>query len=113
MTDRLKILAMDRQEGKTSAAMDWLCGGERAPGYPGWSRVLIVMNRGEVERLRRAHRVLLEDFDRRVYSWDEWSRAVGVSPETEVCIDNAELFLARIPGRLSMMTMTAARWTES
>lgn len=113
MTD-LTVLATDRQEGKTTRLLEWLGGGQAISSYPGWSRVLVVHNFHEVERLRSEIRATepasLEDDPHRIYSWEEWQTAQGVDPSVEVAVDNAEFHLPRLPGRVTLVSLTAKRW---
>lgn len=122
----MMLLHAGRCTGKTTQALAWLSHGERVRGYPGWSRVLLVHDLAEIERLRgewgahvRDHetgdrRQRLEDFDRRVYVLHDWVRAL-VTSDVDVCIDNLDLMLhlkdfTRFPGRVVAATITAEPW---
>jgi len=114
----LRLLAVDRAEGKTTQAMAWLSNGDRVAHYPGWSRVLVVPNLQRVQHIRDQYWRRLEDFDHRVYSCDEWRRAQGVHHDVEVCIDDLDWFLgtgqplAAFPGHIVCATMTAWPWEQ-
>jgi len=102
----LFVIARPRQSGKTTDVIEWLRGGERTGGYPGWTRVMLVPTRQMVDLLRHQIWNTLEDFDHRVYSFEEWSHAHNVHADTEVMVDNIEWVIPRIPGRLIGFTVT-------
>lgn len=52
----------DRQQGKTTALMEWLAAGHPVDGWPGWSRLVVVPTVDELLRITNAHR----DVDRRL-----------------------------------------------
>lgn len=110
----MMLLHTGRQAGKTTQAMAWVSHGVEAKGYPGWSRVLVVIHFAEFNRLKNEYWSKLEDFDHRVYTYVEWAEAVHVHPETEVCIDNLDILLGfvdlSIPGRIVAATITAQEW---
>jgi hypothetical protein len=108
-----QVLLRGRGGGKTTEAMRWVAGGTRVPGYPGWSRVLVAANRTMFDHLRREWWGLLEDLDHRVYAYDDWVRARGVSHGTEVRLDDAERLLPRLPARLTGVTMSGDMWDTS
>lgn len=112
---RLMLLATDRQKGKTTQAFAWVSHGQRVPGYPGWSRVLILAHLTAFDLWRRDYWARLEDFDHRVYTLTDWVGARAVRPDTQVCIDDLEhalqtTNLAHLPGRLVAATMTSRPW---
>lgn len=104
------VLTRPPQRGKTTTVMDWVQRGVLVPGYPGWSRVLVVPTMAMLDLLRRDYWSSMEDFSHRVYGWPEWSHAHGVAETTQVCIDNAEWLFPRIPGHLSVITISGELW---
>lgn len=111
----LALLATGRTGGKSTQAFAWVSHGVRAPGYPGWSRVLLLAHGRAFDLHRRDYWPRLEDFDHRVYTLRDWVDARAVDPATEVCIDDLEdairtTDLRRLPGRLVAATMTTAAW---
>ena len=115
MSRELSLLAADRRAGKTTQAVAWVSQGERVAGYPGWSRVLVVTFPTGWDLLRREFWGRLNDFDHRVYRLREWVEACGVSPGTEVCVDDLEVAiraadLRLLPGQLVAATMTTSAW---
>lgn len=113
LPDRFNIIVGGRQSGKTMRLLEWVAEGERIPRYPGWNRVLVVHSIDESLRLRSIIRAdpenpMFEDDAHRVYSFEEWREAVGVSPEVQVALDNAEFALARLigPGMLTKVSLT-------
>jgi hypothetical protein len=97
----MKVIAAARKTGKTQQAVDWVLEGERVHGYPGWSRVLLVHNLEEVVRLR-------DQFSldpKQIFSLHEWQRASNVHPETEVAIDNVDMYLHNLIGRHGVPTL--------
>jgi hypothetical protein len=82
------VLATDRGAGKTTQAIAWVSQGFPVPGYPGWSRVLVVGS-ARLHQIVKSHWwARLEDFDHRVYPAPEWIAARGVNPDVAVCVDD-------------------------
>lgn len=51
----MKVLATERQEGKTTELLSWLLGGESINLWPSWSRVIIVDTTSEALHLTQHH----------------------------------------------------------
>lgn len=96
----IKLVAKPRRQGKTQAAIDWVLAGQRVDGYPGWSRVLLVHNVQEALRLRGEYNL----DPKQVYTLHEWQRAHNVNPETEVGIENLDLYLHNLIGHHGVAT---------
>ena len=101
----MKIWSGGRASGKTTAAVEWLLGGERAGRPHGWSRAILCIHDDEAERVRKVvlgKTVGLIRYDNfrnvrvPVYSQREWGRIDSRGPMTEVFIDNVDLFLERM-----------------
>lgn len=84
-----------RLSGKTTRLVEWVMAGERAEGYPGWSRILVVPTINEVLRLRKIHRGL---HPKQIYSLREWLTAHNVNPETAIALDDADYMLLVLSG---------------
>ena len=110
----LQLLVADRRRGKTTQAFAWVSQGVPVPGYPGWSRVLLIPTLQRFWTHRRTFWSKLEDYDHRVYHMDEWAYAIGVRGDTEVCIDDLDYILrdgvGQIPGLIVAATITAQPW---
>jgi hypothetical protein len=115
----MQVLVSDRGSGKTTRLLDWLAQGQEIPGYPGWSRVLLVHSIDEVLRLRDIIRAdpehpLIEDDPHRIYHLEDWQHAHASYP-VEVALDNAEMHLTRLlgrgGGRLATVAMTGEPWS--
>jgi UDP:flavonoid glycosyltransferase YjiC (YdhE family) len=96
-------LIVQRREGTTTALVWWLAAGRPLPGWPGWSRLLVVRSAREIERVQRDHgevdallrdrgcsgglgRVLLGPSD--VGSMGRSPGMRGMSHEIEVAVDD-------------------------
>jgi hypothetical protein len=112
----LRLLARDRGEGKTTQAFAWVSNGKKVGGYPGWSRVLVLPNWQIFDHHRKEYWPLLEDYDHRVYAFEDWMNSMGANHDTDVCIDEINLLLGaqfrHMPGRLVAATITAWPWEE-
>lgn len=119
----LNVVARGRQAGKTTDALRWLADGERCPGYPGWTRVLVVTDPQRflvVKRMAQSSGLFdaprLEgmppahlDLDHRIYFLSDWQQG-RVSCSPEVWLDDAEWHLHNLlrgNGRLTTVSMTA------
>lgn len=98
----MKVIAAGRKTGKTQQVVDWVLEGERVHGYPGWSRVLLVHNLEEVVRLRDQYSI----DSKQIFSLHEWQRAHNVHPDTEVAIDNLDMYLPNLIGRHGRPVLT-------
>lgn len=101
------VVVRDRQEGKTTDALRWLADGKRCPGYPGWTRVLVVT---DVQAFLYVKRMSgpFDDLDHRIYFLADWQRA-HVTGHPEVWLDDAERHLHGLlqgRGRLVGVSMT-------
>lgn len=92
----MKILMRGRQQGKTHELIEWVLEGVKTDSYPNWSRVLLVHNLQEADRLRGFHGQPLDY--RQVFTYDEWSGGrIGKIPVL-IAVDNAEFYLQRMLG---------------
>lgn len=109
----MEALIKGRQEGKTTALMEWVMGGHKIHRYPGWSRIAIVIDMSMYEFVKGQWWGRMEDFSHRVFLWDEFSGNQNFwGSGTEVRIDNLDLLLMRIiPGvKVTGFTMTGELW---
>lgn len=99
-----KMLVLDRQQGKTTWAIRWLMDGHKVEGWPGWSRILIVMTATEARRVltdypdeqAKLHAMGNGGLGKLVITLDEARHALSVAdPEVEVAFDNADLLVER------------------
>jgi len=93
--------------------MDWVKGGVQCEGYPGWSRVAVVINRQRHDRLKHQYWGEMEDFDHRVYTLREVQ--TGHFPgqyNTAYRLDDLDDFLFEFfPGlKIDGFTMTGSPW---
>lgn len=113
-----KVLVLDRQQGKTTWAIRWLMGGHKVDGWPGWSRVLVVMTANEARRILidypdeqgKLHAMGNGGLGKLVITLDEARHALSVAdPQVEVAFDNADLLVERALGRRpALVTYNAA-----
>ena len=110
----MKALVLHRQEGKTTQLMDWVKDGVRVEGYPGWSRVVVVIDRQRHDRLKHQYWDEMEDFDHRVYTLREIQTGHFTGFHTAYRLDDLDAFLpVFFPGLLlDGFTMTASSWDE-
>jgi hypothetical protein len=100
----MQIYVLPRQAGKTHRLVEWVLAGEKTDAYPGWSRILLVHSVEECNRLRRHYPAL--DFHQ-VFSVSEWQRTRFGTIDMEIGLDNADMVLAALLGRMpSVVTMT-------
>lgn len=100
----MRVIARGRQAGKTYDTVQWVLAGEQTDSYPGWSRVLLCMSRGEADRVRATYPAL---DDRQVFGFEEWRRArLGRRP-VDLRVDNADMVLSQLLGQsIDGMTIT-------
>ena len=91
----MKIVVWGRQNGKTTAAVNWVKEGTVRKEWPGWTRTLLVPDVHAAALLRRRYGL----DEGQVMSWHEWRGARAIKRDVEVGIDNAEVMLAEIIGR--------------
>ena len=113
----MHVLIAGRQEGKTTKLMEWVKGGVRIDPYPGWSRVAIVANWQRHDVLREKYWAELEDFDHRVYKFDEFKYGRFPSTETKYRIDDLDAFLSMLfpytqIHNIDGFTITAENWDD-
>lgn len=113
----LMVLTGDRRSGRTTQAFRWVAQGTQVPGYPGWNRVLLLPTFQILEFHRRDWWPRLDDFDHRVYAYDEWAGVRGGREDVDVCIDDYDWLTpdqrARpVPGRVVALTMWARPWED-
>jgi len=109
----LKALILHRQEGKTTQLMDWVKDGVRVEGYPGWSRVAVVIQRHRLDRLKRQYWAEMADFDHRVYTLEEVQRGhFRDQYNTAYRLDDLDAFMFYFfPGlNIDGFTMTGSLW---
>lgn len=91
----LKIIALDSGQGKTTLATAWLMNGRKIDTYPGWSRVLVCMNRKAVPDT--TYSMPIGPWRKCVFSVDDLRSAMrgAIQPGTvEVAVDDVELLIA-------------------
>lgn len=83
----MKIVQLDRQRGKTTGCIAWLC--ENTANY------LVVMDHREVSRIRQTYPVVAD----RVLPWDavQWGKLRG-RHDVSLAIDNLDLILTTMLG---------------
>jgi hypothetical protein len=111
----VKALVLHRQEGKTTQLMGWVKDGVRVEGYPGWSRVAVVIDRRRHDRLKHQYWDEMEDFDHRVYTLREIQ--TGRLPRmynTAYRLDDLDAVLSYFfPGlNIDGFTMTGSTWAS-
>jgi hypothetical protein len=86
-----------RGAGRTTALLEWVLEGRRCPGYPGWTRVMVVPTiqrelqlRKEIPQLVGLSFQAFEDWSHRVFAFEDWQHSANVSPPTQVMIDGLE-----------------------
>lgn len=93
----MQYLIAERQEGKTTALVEWVKRGVRTSRYPGWSRVLICANMQRADLLRGGdpsdpnHPTGLEY--QQVFYLEEWRKARITDPDVEIALDDADYIL--------------------
>ncbi len=112
MNHQLKVMVRDRGQGKTTQLMKWVKEGVQVSGYPGWSRVAIVVNRRRHDQLKKQYWGIIEDFDHRVYALDEIQRGHFTSPDTAYRLDDLnEMLFNFFPGlNIDGFTITGTTW---
>jgi hypothetical protein len=108
----VKVLADAPGTGKTTRLIAWLLDAERASGYPGWTRVIIVHNYERYAQIRSNFGPDIPDFAHRVFTWPDWSRAQAIRADTEVAVDDMLELLPYIPGQLVGFTLRGEVWTD-
>lgn len=106
--DALYVMVRGRQQGKTTAALEWVAQGQRMGAYPGWTRVLVVATvqmemdmRGWKDAAGVAWWDRIEDWSHRVYDQITWAgrfRSYRVGPE--VLVDDLTLCLLHCGGEM-------------
>ncbi len=100
----MKIIVQPRRAGKTYKLVEWVRQSEKLSDYPYWSRIMLVSNMMEAERIRNSY-----DLDyHQVFTFDDWQhRYFSPTTEVEVAIDNAELIFTRMfNSDIRMISMT-------
>jgi hypothetical protein len=124
----MELFIGGRRSGKTTACLRWVEQATQTASYPFWDRVLLAVNKGEADRLRRLLRERAVDRGwtqprlgltyNMVYTVEEWGAAhLGIKP-VQVMLDNADLFLSdlfnrggnRLIGFTASGTATPADW---
>ena len=110
----VKALVLHRREGKTTQLLDWVKGGVRVEGYPGWSRVAVVIDRRRHDRLKHQYWGEMEGFDHRVYTLTEIQRGHFTGFHTAYRLDDLDAFLFNFfPGlNIDGFTMTGSTWAS-
>jgi hypothetical protein len=95
--------------------MEWVKEGVRVSGYPGWSRVAIVINRRRHDQLRDQYWFDLADFDHRVYTMRDIQMGRFTSLDTAYRLDDLnEMLFNFFPGlNIDGFTITATTWETS
>jgi hypothetical protein len=100
----MKIIVQPRRAGKTYKLVEWVRQGKKSSDYPYWSRIMLVSNMMEAERIRNSY-----DLDcHQVFTFDGWQHRYFLpTTEVEVAIDNAELIFTRMfNSDIRMISMT-------
>jgi hypothetical protein len=114
MSQNISVLVGGRAAGRTTRLIEWVLDGEKAQGYPGWTRVMVVPTMRELDALRDiVHKRVGEhvpwgeiDFSHRFYAWAEWRNVGMVNPQTQVGIDDLDRILSPLrAGRVRMVTI--------
>ena len=88
-----------RQTGRTRTLAVWLIGGESVPGWPGWSRILVVHTEAEAQRILTDYpdvqaalrRVFRPALGKLVITRGELAHVRRVmDPTVELAVDNAD-----------------------
>src|SRR5262245_2985468 len=117
----LEVITGGRRCGKTTKSLEWVEQGSRTDSYPFWSRVLVVVNAQEADRLRaelrrryrsrRQFDIATDSVYNMVYCVEEWRRATFGREPVEIRVENADLVLYDmfcLGGiKLDSVTMTA------
>jgi hypothetical protein len=115
----MELIIGGRRYGKTTQALEWVDQAERIKGYPFWSRVLLVVNSHEADRLRKLLRDRAEArgegdpaglIYNKVYCVEEWKTAKVGANDVDVMLDNADLVLASLFNRRGSR-LAGATWT--
>jgi hypothetical protein len=91
-----EFINQGRGWGKTTKAIEWVKAGKRVPGYPGWSRILLVLSMEEANRLRNGPTAPLDY--RQVFYIEEWQRARRGRACPAIAIDNLDIILFQMVG---------------
>lgn len=110
------VIADHRQTGRTTHLAAWLIWGHEIEGWPGWSRVLVVLDEQRVRSLMHEwctegtelhglHLALRDRFTpsygKLIITLSELRGLRGVDPRIEIALDDAEAVLAHaLHGRL-------------
>lgn len=89
----MRVITTGKHQGKTTALIGWVAAGKPMQGYPGWTRILLVHDRNEHNRLRRRYWWCIDDFEHRIYTLTDWCNARNVSRGVAIAIDNLDLHL--------------------
>ena len=110
----MHVLIAGRQEGKTTKLMAWVNEGIAVDRYPYWSRVAVVDSIQRHIQLKGEYWGKIEDFDHRVYTFDEIQEGRFPSTETVYRIDDIDRFLPRFFPNMCLdgFTITAKQWDE-
>lgn len=115
---RIRAIVSDHTTGKTTAAAAWLLGGHLVPGWPGWSRALVVSSSSlvpwTVRHMPEVDRVLRErgyapGLGKLVLSLGEVRRLRGVDRALELAVDDIDALLVELLGGYvpALVTMSA------
>lgn len=90
----MDIVIRGRRAGKTATAVAWCIKN---------GAIMLVFCQREAKRLMAAYPGL------RVMSWDEWRtyKRHGVKPPVKICVDNIDMFISEMLGRVDLATLTA------
>lgn len=101
----MELLQTGRQNGKTFRSVEWVLKGQAQNKFPFWTRVLLVMNHAERERIIKKYHLS----PRQVFVFDDWANTgAGVDKTVTVAIDNADVILQNMVRghRIALITMT-------
>jgi len=113
MSELPRVMAQDRQQGKTSALVDWLLDGHVVDGWPGWSRVIVFVDAKRQMDVTRTHNhrvvgLVPGGLGKVGVTVSEWARFQhGLARGIEWALDDADAFIAERMGMPNVMTMTA------
>lgn len=99
----MEVISGPRQSGRSTALARWVLDGQRIAGYPGWSRIVIVVDIKHHEWFTK--RLLPQvaetpyggaaapDFYRMAFTWDDWHRGHFNRNGLEVAVDDLDRLL--------------------
>lgn len=107
-----------RATGRTTALLSWLLGGEPVRGYPGWSRMLVVLDASmarytsglDADAAERFYRAAGFNINNVIITPADLRRMHGIDRSVEVAVDDVEVLLREALGGwiVAVATLTGA-----